>query len=62
MEKPKILDNRFDHLSEEEFMIHMAKESKEHDMLSAKSWLITAQTMFPQNFGILVIICLCHCR
>ena len=49
-------DAELEHLKDEEYLIIKAKEEKKKDILAAKCWLITAQTIYPQNFGILLEI------
>ncbi|CAL4087217.1 unnamed protein product, partial [Meganyctiphanes norvegica] len=39
-------------LSDEEYLIFRAKEEQNKDPCAAKCWLITAQALFPKNFGI----------
>ena len=41
-------------LSDEEYVIYRAKVSQKHDVYSAKSWMITAKTLFPRNFAVQV--------
>ncbi|XP_042891180.1 integrator complex subunit 10-like [Penaeus japonicus] len=39
-------------LSDEEYLISRAKEEQKRDPCAAKCWMITAQALFPQKFGI----------
>lgn len=39
-------------LSSEEYVIQRAKLALEDDPLSAKAWMITAKTLYPNNFGV----------
>lgn len=39
-------------LSSEEYVIHRAKLALKDDPLSAKAWMITAKTLYPNNFGV----------
>ena len=41
-------------LTDEEYLIYRAKESQNKDPCAAKCWMITAQALFPKNFGIQV--------
>lgn len=42
-------------LSDEDYVIKRAKNSLKGDPLSAKAWMITAKTLYPNNFGVQVI-------
>lgn len=48
------IDSELEHLKDEDYLIFRAKEEQLNNPFAAKSWLITAQTIFPQNFGIQV--------
>ncbi|XP_049767483.1 integrator complex subunit 10 [Schistocerca cancellata] len=39
-------------LSDEEYLVERAKESLSFNRYEAKSWMITAKTLFPDNFGV----------
>nr|XP_018908601.1 PREDICTED: integrator complex subunit 10 [Bemisia tabaci]XP_018908602.1 PREDICTED: integrator complex subunit 10 [Bemisia tabaci]XP_018908603.1 PREDICTED: integrator complex subunit 10 [Bemisia tabaci] len=39
-------------LSEEEYVVQCAKNCLEVDPHASKAWMITAKTLFPQNFGV----------
>lgn len=41
-------------ISDEEYVIQRAKNSLKHDPLAAKAWMITAKTLYPNNFGVQV--------
>lgn len=41
-------------LTDEEYVIHKAKCAFKTDPLSAKAWMITAKTLYPDNFGVQV--------
>lgn len=43
-------------VSDEEYVIHKAKSAFKSDPLSAKAWMITAKTLYPDNFGVQVLI------
>ncbi|XP_050709620.1 integrator complex subunit 10-like [Eriocheir sinensis] len=45
-------DRELSHLTDEEYLIHRAKERQTLDPCAAKCWMITAQALFPKNFGI----------
>ncbi|XP_063852733.1 integrator complex subunit 10-like [Scylla paramamosain] len=45
-------DKELSHLTDEEYLIHRAKERHATDPCAAKCWMITAQALFPKNFGI----------
>lgn len=45
-------------LTDEEYVIHRAKSALKSDPLSAKAWMITAKTLYPNNFGVQVCIIL----
>lgn len=47
-------DGDLSHLSDEEYLIFRAKEQQKQDPCAAKCWMITAQALFPKNFGIQV--------
>lgn len=49
-------DTELEHLKDEEYLIFRAKEEQAQNPFAAKSWLITAQIIYPQNFGIQVSI------
>ncbi|XP_018010245.1 integrator complex subunit 10 [Hyalella azteca] len=40
------------HLTDEEFLIHRAKEFQASDQSASKAWLITAQVLYPSTFKI----------
>jgi integrator complex subunit 10 len=42
-------------ISDEEYVIQRAKSALKTDPLSAKAWMITAKTLYPNNFGVQVI-------
>jgi integrator complex subunit 10 len=39
-------------ISDEEYVIQRAKSALKTDPLSAKAWMITAKTLYPNNFGV----------
>lgn len=41
-------------ISDEEYVIQRAKMDLEKNPLSAKAWMITAKTLYPNNFGVQV--------
>lgn len=41
-------------VSDEEYVIQKAKSALTSDPLSAKAWMITAKTLYPNNFGVQV--------
>lgn len=43
-------------LSDEEYVIQRAKNALTTDPISAKAWMITAKTLYPNNFGVQVKI------
>lgn len=45
-----ILDN----ISNEDYVIQRAKLALKSDPLSAKAWMLTARTLYPNNFGVQV--------
>lgn len=47
-------DEDLGQLTDEEYLIHRAKEQQLVDPCAAKCWMITAQALFPKNFGIQV--------
>lgn len=49
-------DTELEHLKDEEYLIFRAKEEQVLNPFAAKSWLITAQIIYPQNFGIQVCV------
>lgn len=46
----EILDN----VSNEDYVIQRAKLALKSDPLSAKAWMLTAKTLYPNNFGVQV--------
>lgn len=38
----------------EQYLVLRAKNALNYDSYEAKSWMLTAQTLFPQNFGVQV--------
>ncbi|KAM7314720.1 integrator complex subunit 10 [Ixodes scapularis] len=38
--------------TDEEYLISMARNCQKHDPYFTKSWILTAKTLFPDNFGI----------
>lgn len=42
-------------LSDEDYVIHRAKSSQLQDDSTAKAWMVTAKTLFPQNFQVQVL-------
>lgn len=42
-------------LSDEEYVIYRTKSSQKLDSATAKSWMITAKTLFPRNFAVQVL-------
>lgn len=43
-------------ISNEEYLVLRAKNALLYDPYEAKSWMLTAQTLFPHNFGVQVNI------
>ena len=43
-------------LNDQEYLIYRAKETLNTDPNEAKAWMITAKTLFPNDFGIQVNI------
>ena len=43
-----------DLISEENYIIAQAKQAVRTDPFAAKAWIITAKTLFPNNFGVQV--------
>lgn len=41
-------------LPDEEYVIQRAKNALQTDPISAKAWMITAKTLYPNNFGVQV--------
>lgn len=41
-------------LADEEYVIQRAKSALLTDPLSAKAWMLTAKTLYPNNFGVQV--------
>lgn len=52
LEKPSGPDNQ---LSKEDYLIMRARETLEFDIYAAKSWLITARSLYPHSAKIQVI-------
>lgn len=49
-------------MSDEEYMMTKAKSFLENDCYRCRSWLLTAKSMFPENFGIHVCLLSYHRR
>lgn len=43
-------------ISDEEYLVLRAKEALKTDAFAAKAWMITAKTLFPNNFAVQVRI------
>lgn len=43
-------------VSDEDYLIIMAKRSLNANRLESKAWMLTAKTLFPQKFGIQVFL------
>lgn len=43
-------------ISDEDYVIQRAKDALKTDPLAAKAWMITAKTLYPNNFGVQVCI------
>lgn len=41
-----------DYLSNEEYVIQRAKSALKTDPIAAKAWMLTAKTLYPNNFGV----------
>jgi integrator complex subunit 10 len=41
-------------LSDEEYLVFRAKEELKKDPYAARAWMLTAKSLFPQNFNIQV--------
>lgn len=44
-----------DLISEENYIIAQAKKARETDPYTAKAWILTAKTLYPNNFHVQVI-------
>lgn len=49
-------------LTDEEYVVQRAKEAFLTSPLQAKAWMITAKTLYPDNFGVQVIKTFSICR
>lgn len=47
--------NETSNLSNEGYLVLRAKNALKYDSYEAKSWMLTAQTLFPHNFGVQVL-------
>ena len=47
-------DSELSYLSDEEFLLYRAQELAESSPCASKSWLITAQVLYPKNFRVQV--------
>lgn len=47
-------------MSDEDYMMTKAKSFLENDCYRCRSWLLTAKSMFPENFAIHVGLLSCH--
>ena len=52
--KMEVDDDSTANLIDEEYLVLKAKNALKYDPYEAKSWLLTAQTLFPHNFGVQV--------
>lgn len=43
-------------ISDEEYLVLRAKDALKSDAFAAKAWMITAKTLFPNNFAVQVRI------
>ena len=43
-------------ISDEEYLVLRAKDALKTDAFAAKAWMITAKTLFPNNFAVQVRI------
>lgn len=41
-------------ISDEDYVIQRAKSALDTNPLSAKAWMLTAKTLYPNNFGVQV--------
>lgn len=41
-------------VSDEEYLVLRAKDALKKDAMAAKAWMITAKTLYPNNFGVQV--------
>jgi integrator complex subunit 10 len=42
-------------MSDEEYLVHRAQEELKRDPFSARAWMLTAKSLFPNNFNVQVI-------
>lgn len=42
-------------ISDEEYVIERAKNAFKNNPAAAKAWMITAKTLYPNNFGVQVV-------
>lgn len=53
--KMEIDDTENENISNEEYLVLRAKNALKYDPYEAKAWMLTAQTLFPHNFGVQVV-------
>lgn len=41
-------------ITDEEYLVLRAKDALKKDSMTAKAWMITAKTLYPNNFGVQV--------
>lgn len=44
----------YSNVSDEEYLVLRAKDALKSSSAAAKSWMITAKTLYPNNFGVQV--------
>lgn len=44
----------YSNVSDEEYLVLRAKNALKKDAMTAKAWMITAKTLYPNNFGVQV--------
>lgn len=52
----------YSNVSDEEYLVLRAKNALKKDAMSAKAWMITAKTLYPNNFGVQVRITHDFCK
>lgn len=49
------MEDDLKNVSDEEYVIQRAKRALKLDPIAAKAWMITAKTLYPNNFSVQVI-------
>ena len=45
-------DEQFSNMTDQDFLVHRARTMRSEDPYCSKSWMLTAKSLFPDNFSI----------